>query len=76
MDAQELRQANRIIRNAIAAKQRLNDMINELQDAKVSDNDAHDWESTWDHLLSVEATLPLLFDLTRNIQRSISEKGR
>lgn len=70
MNAQEKRQANRIIRNARQLERESFEMIQELQDA-MHDAEPHDWGSTLHHLNLIRESLPLLFDLVENIQREM-----
>lgn len=70
MTPAEKRQAQRIIRNAKHTERRLFNLIEELQSG-ITDDAEMSWESVTDELRSIQESLPLLFDLVRNIQREV-----
>lgn len=65
---QERRQANRLIRAARDVERRLFELIDELQLARLDDED-YDWQSCLTQLQMVQSDLPILLDLARSIKR-------
>lgn len=73
MNAQEKRQAQRIVRNAKEVERRLFEFIEQLQEASAENADPYDWNECKNQLSRVSTGMVIIYDLVLNMRSELPQ---